>query len=64
MVRFLKNRWFGAIVLIASLSPVNAVASNALERMEEFFSSQGTCFAEFRQAILDEGLHLVKKVSV
>ena len=37
MVRFLKNRWFGAIVIIASLSPVNAVASNALERMEEVF---------------------------
>ena len=61
MKRLLKKRWFGAIVLVASLLPVNAVASNALERMEEYFSAQGTYFAEFRQVILDEGLHLIEE---
>ena len=61
MVRLLKKRWFGAIILFVILSPVNAVASTALERMEEFFSAQGTYFAEFRQVILDEGLHLVEE---
>ena len=61
MKRLLKKRWFGAVILFVILAPVNAVASTALERMEEFFSAQGTYFAEFRQVILDEGLHLVEE---
>lgn len=61
MNRHLKNQWFSAIVLVVLLLPLNAVASNALERMEKFFSNQGTYFAEFSQVILDEGLHLIEE---
>ncbi len=41
--------------------PLAASASNALERMSEFFANQSTYFAEFNQVILDEGLHLVEE---
>lgn len=61
MERCQVSRWIGAFVLIALLLPLNAAASDALERMERFFANQDSYFAEFGQVILDEGLHLVEE---
>ncbi len=51
----------GLFAMTVLLMTSNAMASNALERMSNFFDNQSTYFAEFNQVILDEGLHLVEE---
>jgi len=48
-------------ILLVIVFPSGVTASSALDRMSEFFNNQSSYFAEFRQVILDEGLHLIEE---
>jgi len=48
-------------ILLVIVFPLGVTASSALDRMSEFFNNQSSYFAEFRQVILDEGLHLIEE---
>lgn len=61
MIRNLLRVGVALIALSTLIITSNAMASNALERMSEFFTNQSSYFAEFNQVILDEGLHLVEE---
>ena len=50
-----------AAVFLLSLNWSTAVSAEALERFDNFFEQTETYFAEFRQLILDEGLHIVEE---
>ena len=51
------------LTILLALIPLPATATLAIDRMERFFSSEATYFAEFQQVIYDEGLHIVEESS-
>lgn len=48
-------------VFLTSFNLTSAFADQSVERLNKFFDQTDTYFAEFRQLILDEGLHVVEE---
>ena len=60
MPNYLKTVSLVAVVLLSAVSQT-VFGSESLDRFNKFFEHTTTYFAEFRQTIMDEGLHIIEE---